>query len=173
MLLLIGDAPQAIAGCIPHERTDGGSIAALAGSTLMAQETPTTPKETPAKRHVGEHAFRASHVIGMTIKNAEGKDLGTVNDFVVDMKNGQIRYLAVSYGGWLGLGDKLFAVPREKFEVRRFADSDKHYLVLDVSEEKLKKAKGFDQDNWPEFATDAQWQPKSDTAGKETEGTRK
>jgi sporulation protein YlmC with PRC-barrel domain len=107
-------------------------------------------------------AHRASTVIGMTVKNAAGKDLGTVNDIVLDMGTGHVRYYALSYGGWLGLGDKLFAVPHKTFQVRRFADSDKHYLVLNVSEEKLKNAPGFDQNNWPDFANDAQWREKVD-----------
>jgi len=109
-----------------------------------------------------DSAHRASEVIGMTVKNPAGKDLGTVNDFVIDLNSGHVRYFALSYGGWLGLGNKLFAVPHEKFQVRRFADSNKFYLVLDISEETLKNAPGFDQSAWPDFATDSQWRQKID-----------
>lgn len=97
----------------------------------------------------------------MKIKNAAGKDLGTVKDIVLDVSKGNVRYFAVSYGGFLGLGDKLFAVPPQSFEWRR--DGDTNYLVLNLSEERLKNAPGFDQNHWPDFANDAQWREKIDT----------
>jgi hypothetical protein len=71
-----------------------------------------------------------------------------------------VRYLALQYGGWLGLGSKLFAVPVERFQVHRFKDSTKYYLTVDISEATLKSAPGFDSNNWPDFATDTQWHKK-------------
>ena len=105
---------------------------------------------------------RASQIIGMEVKNLDGKVLGSVNDIVLDPSSGKVRYLAVSYGGWLGLGDKLFAVPNQAFQWRK-DDSQNTYLVLNLSEERLKNAPGFDQDHWPDFASDKQWQQKVDT----------
>lgn len=95
---------------------------------------------------------RASKINGMKVKNTAGKELGTVNDLMIDIDMGDVRYAALSYGGFLGLGDKLFAVPWSAFECR-FNPSDKEYfLVLDLDEVTLKKASGFDKDNWPNFA---------------------
>jgi sporulation protein YlmC with PRC-barrel domain len=105
---------------------------------------------------------RASEIIGMKVKNAAGKELGTINDIVLDAGQGNIRYFAVSYGGWLGLGDKLFAVPHKSFEWRQ-DDNQHNFLVLNLSEQQLKDAPGFDQNHWPDFANDAQWRQKVDT----------
>ncbi len=96
--------------------------------------------------------IRASQLIGMNIQNQEGKSLGSVNDIVIDARSGRVRYAAVSYGGFLGLGDKLFAVPWGAFHYAKAADADEYRLVLRVSEEQMKSATGFDQNTWPDFA---------------------
>ncbi|QDS95703.1 PRC-barrel domain protein [Roseimaritima multifibrata] len=96
---------------------------------------------------------RVSQLIGMNIQNNQGESVGEINDIVLDEKSGKIRYVAVTYGGFLGLGDDLFAVPFEAFQYKRAAeDRDDFVLVLDVTEEQLDGAKGFDQDHWPNFA---------------------
>jgi sporulation protein YlmC with PRC-barrel domain len=98
-------------------------------------------------------AVRASKLIGMNIQNPQGKELGEVEDIVLDLGSGKVRYAAVTYGGFLGLGDKLFAVPFEAFQVTTSADdADEIVLVLDIKQQQLEGAQGFDQDNWPDFA---------------------
>lgn len=105
---------------------------------------------------------RASEIIGMKVKNDAGKDLGTVDDIVLDVRQGDALYFAVSYGGVLGFGDKLFAIPMQSFEWKQNDDRTNH-LVLNLSEQMLKDAPGFDKNHWPNFATDAQWRQKVDT----------
>jgi sporulation protein YlmC with PRC-barrel domain len=97
-------------------------------------------------------SIRASQFIGMSVCNQEGKNIGKVNDLVLDDNSGRVRYAAVSYGGFLGLGDKLFAVPWQAFTCQREEGKDDHYLVINATEEKIKAAPGFDQDRWPDFA---------------------
>ncbi len=118
---------------------------------------PAGVKATGVKSHPAVKSQRISKVIGMTVKNDAGKELGSINDVVVDMESGKIRYLAVSYGGWLGLGDKLFAVPLSAFKCSYNAENDEHLLVLNVPESKLKNAPGFDQDSWPTHSDESQW----------------
>lgn len=98
-------------------------------------------------------AQRASQLQGMAIQNEAGKDLGNVRDIVIDTDRGRVKYVAVAYGGFLGLGSKLFAVPFEAFE-RRPATQDKSaVLLLNLDEEMLRKAPGFDADHWPNMAS--------------------
>ncbi len=96
--------------------------------------------------------IRASQLSGMPIRNLEGKNVGSVADIVIDADSGRVRYVAVSYGGFLGFGDKLFAVPWEAFSVRTTQDRDEYFLALDVSEEKIENAEGFDKNRWPNFS---------------------
>jgi sporulation protein YlmC with PRC-barrel domain len=99
---------------------------------------------------------RVSQLIGLNIENPQGESVGEIHDLVVDGNTGQIRYAAVTYGGLLGLGDKLFAVPFEAFRVTRDPDdpidSNDFVMVLDVTKQQLEGAQGFDEDHWPNVA---------------------
>jgi sporulation protein YlmC with PRC-barrel domain len=90
----------------------------------------------------------SSTLNGENVRNASGEDLGEIKDLMIDTASGTIQYAVLSFGGWLGMGDKLFAVPWNAMRL----DTQNHCLVLDVSKERLKDAPGFDRDNWPDFA---------------------
>lgn len=90
----------------------------------------------------------ASTLTGDDIVNPQGESLGDLKDIMLDSTTGKIAYAVLSYGGVLGLGDKLFAVPWSALRI----DGDNKNLVLNVSKERLKDAPGFDKDHWPNFA---------------------
>jgi len=92
--------------------------------------------------------MRASQFIGMNIYNMENASLGEVKDIVLDGGHTQISYVAVTYGGLLGIGDKLYAVPYQAFKYRPL---DKGKLFLDISKDTVKNAQGFDQNSWPDL----------------------
>jgi sporulation protein YlmC with PRC-barrel domain len=119
-------------------------------------DKPSSDKQDSKKGAQVEVAstFKSADVVGMEVQNKEGKDLGTIEDLVVDMKTGKLRYAALSRGGFAGVGDKLFAIPWKAFTVK-FAEDDQ-FLVLNVSEQQLESAKGFNQDRWPNVA-DPKW----------------
>ena len=77
--------------------------------------------------------------------NMVGEHLGKIEDLMIDLENGRVAYAILSFGGFLGLGNKLFAVPWEALAVR----PHEHAFTLNVSKETLEKAEGFDKDNWP------------------------
>ncbi len=93
----------------------------------------------------------ASTLSGDAIKNIQGESLGDLKDIMIDTASGKVSYAVLSFGGVLGLGDKLFAVPWESLAV----DGENKHLVLNVSKERLKDAPGFDKDHWPNFADPA------------------
>jgi sporulation protein YlmC with PRC-barrel domain len=86
-----------------------------------------------------------STLSGDNVVNLEGEDLGSIQDFMVDTENGRVVYAVLSFGGFLGFGDKLFAVPLDAMRV----DTANHRLMLDVDKARLEDAPGFDKDNWP------------------------
>ncbi len=53
----------------------------------------------------------ASTLTGDRVRNAAGEDLGKVEEIMLDVPGGRIAYAVLSFGGMLGIGDKLFAVP--------------------------------------------------------------
>jgi sporulation protein YlmC with PRC-barrel domain len=93
-----------------------------------------------------QQVSRASKIIGTNVKNPNGDNLGDIKELVLDPESGQVVYAVVSFGGILGVGDKLFALPWKALHWTR----DKEYYVLDVDKTTLKKAPGFDKKHWPD-----------------------
>jgi sporulation protein YlmC with PRC-barrel domain len=85
---------------------------------------------------------------GDTVVNSAGENLGKIEDFMLDVESGRIRYAVLSFGGVLGIGNKWFAVPPEALTL----DAANHRLILDVERERLENAPGFDKNDWPDFA---------------------
>lgn len=94
----------------------------------------------------------ATSLIGDDVRNGAGEDLGKIEDIMIDVEAGRVEYAVVSFGGFLGIGDKLFAVPLEAMTL----DTEKKCLILNESKERLENAPGFDKDNWPN-AADSAW----------------
>ena len=97
----------------------------------------------------------ASTLAGDPVQNSAGEDLGKVDEIMIDIVSGKVAYAVLSFGGFLGMGNKLFAVPWSALRV----DEDKKHFVLDVDKKKLENAPGFDKDNWPNMADDT-WRTK-------------
>ena len=93
----------------------------------------------------------ASSLEGDKVKNAQGEDLGNVKDIMINTERGQVQYYVLSFGGILGMGDKLFAIPPQAIAV----DTQEECLILNVDKDKLENAPGFDKDNWPNMADEA------------------
>jgi sporulation protein YlmC with PRC-barrel domain len=87
----------------------------------------------------------ASTLIGDSVVNGKGEDLGKIEDIMLDLDRGRVSYAVLSFGGFLGVGNKLFAVPWDTLQV----DMANKRFRLDLPREKLEAAPGFDKDNWP------------------------
>ncbi|MCA9004090.1 MAG: hypothetical protein KDA70_02365 [Planctomycetaceae bacterium] len=71
----------------------------------------------------------------------------------MNTSTGEVRYVALTYGGFLGVGNKMFAVPFKAFELKQNPENpEEQILVLNVTQQQLEGAQGFDEDNWPDFA---------------------
>src|SRR5262245_12515112 len=132
------------------------SLTGLAAFTDEAPKKPATAPNVPSAvseaKSIEGVVVRANSIAGMPVKNSEDKDMGKVEDVVIDMETGSVRYVAISFGGFLGVGDKLFAVPFRALRVQHDAKSKKAHFVLDVDKKTLEKAKGFGKKDWPNFA---------------------
>lgn len=94
------------------------------------------------------HLLSAGTLKGDEVRNAAGENLGKVEELMVDLPAGRVAYVVLSFGGFLGMGDKLFAVPPSAFTI----DRAERCLVLNVDKERLKNAPGFDKNDWPDMA---------------------
>lgn len=95
----------------------------------------------------------ASTLIGDKVRNTKGEDLGSIEDFMIDLSNGCVAYAVLSFGGILGMGDKLFAVPWNALSLNQ----REKVFILNIDKERLKNAPGFDKKNWPD-TSDRIWQ---------------
>lgn len=100
----------------------------------------------------------ATSIIGDEVCNLEEEKLGTIEDIMLDLSTGRIRYAVLSSGGFLGMGDRLFAIPWQALHL----DSDNKRFTLDIDVDRLKKAPGFDKNQWPDMA-DATWNSSVET----------
>jgi sporulation protein YlmC with PRC-barrel domain len=88
---------------------------------------------------------KASGVIGMEVRNSENQKLGEVKDLVMDMKSGRVSYAVLSVGGFLGIGEKLIALPPGALKATEAGD----HLLLNADKAKIQAAPGFAATAWP------------------------
>lgn len=100
----------------------------------------------------GPEVMAADTLEGDDVVNTKGEDLGEIKDIMIDVQSGRVAYAVLSSGGFLGVGDKLFAIPWSALTL----DADRKCFILDVDKDKLKNAPGFDKHHWPSMA-DPTW----------------
>jgi sporulation protein YlmC with PRC-barrel domain len=96
-----------------------------------------------------QQVSRASKIIGAHVTNAKGENLGDIKELVLDPQTGQVVYAVVSFGGLLGVGDKLFALPWQALHWT----GDKGYYALNEEKSTLTNAPGFDKKHWPDSSS--------------------
>ncbi len=95
----------------------------------------------------------STSITGTNVTNQKGENLGEIKDLMIDTETGTVNYAVLSFGGFLGLGDKYFAVPFEAFNV----NSTTERFVLNVTKDRLENAPGFEKDNWPKTSDNKYW----------------
>ncbi|MDO8248728.1 MAG: PRC-barrel domain-containing protein [Rhodoferax sp.] len=100
----------------------------------------------------GPELMGADTLIGNDVYNQNDDDLGDIQEIMLDMRSGRVSYAVLSFGGFLGMGDKLFAVPWSALTL----DTVNKRFLLNVEKARLESAPGFDKDQWPNMA-DPSW----------------
>ncbi len=101
----------------------------------------------------GPHLMGAETLIGNNVYNKQEENLGDIKEIMLDMRTGRVSYAVLEFGGFLGMGSKLFAVPWSVLQL----DTVNKRFVFNVSKESLENAPGFEKDNWPDMA-DPAWE---------------
>ena len=101
----------------------------------------------------GPELMGADTLLGNDVYNRKEEDLGDIKEIMLDMRTGRVSYAVLSFGGFLGMGEKLFAVPWSALTL----DTQNKRFTLDVEKDRLESAPGFDQDSWPNMA-DPSWE---------------
>lgn len=86
------------------------------------------------------------------VYNEKEEKLGSIKELMLNIHTGTVAYAVLSFGGFLGMGEKLFAVPWAAMTL----DTTNKRFVLNVDSARLENAPGFDKDHWPDMA-DPTW----------------
>jgi sporulation protein YlmC with PRC-barrel domain len=105
-----------------------------------------------ARQGPGPELMGADTLIGNDVYNQNDEDLGDIKEIMLDVRSGRVSYAVLSFGGFLGMGDKLFAVPWSALTL----DTVNKRFLLNVEKDRLESAPGFDKDQWPNMA-DPSW----------------
>jgi sporulation protein YlmC with PRC-barrel domain len=85
----------------------------------------------------------ATSFLARTVVGGDGEVLGSIRDLMLDLERGRVAYAVVAIGGFVGIGERLFAVPWSALRPmgRQF--------VLACTRATLESAPAFDRDHWP------------------------
>jgi hypothetical protein len=89
--------------------------------------------------------------VGTKVFNTDGEDIGHIQEITIDTQDDRVSYAILSFGGFLGMGDKLFAVPWVSLRY----DPAQDRFVMKANKELLKNAPGFSKDKWPDLSDPA------------------
>ena len=122
--------------------TENGSL----NGSPHERDTTRTTAERRRRRVLAADTLR-----GDRVRNPAGEDLGKVEAIMIDIPTGRVAYAVLSFGGFLGIGDKLFAVPWEALRI----DEGEHEFILNTDKKTLENAPGFDKNSWPDMAVES------------------
>src|SRR5437867_604576 len=125
--------------------TPSTAVPASGGAPIIGRERQTSDGPGP-------EVMDAATLIGDSVVNASDENLGKIEAIMLDVTTGRIAYAVLSFGGFLGLGAKLFAIPWSALTL----DAGEKRFILNVTKERLENAPGFDKDHWPSMA-DSTW----------------
>jgi len=122
-----------------------GTVMLALGSLLFTTVAFAAP-------NMADNLYRGSKLIGADVENAQGENLGDIKDVVFNSR-GHIEYAVLAFGGFMGMGEKYFAVPWAALKpAAGQKPGDRDHYVLSMDKERLKNAPGFDKNNWPNMA---------------------
>lgn len=90
-------------------------------------------------------------VLDTKVRNEQGQDLGELQDFAIDPASGRVRYAVLAHGGFVGIGEKLIAVPLQALQI-----TGPDRVFMNATEQQIANAQGFSDDKWP-LAASGQW----------------
>jgi sporulation protein YlmC with PRC-barrel domain len=92
----------------------------------------------------------SNKVEGTPVYGRRGDRLGTIYNFMVDKYSGQVEYAVMSYGGFLGMGQRYYPLP---WRILSYDTREGGYRI-DMSERDLERAPSFGRDDEPRFSSD-------------------
>src|SRR5689334_623555 len=108
-------------------KTETRKTGGLTGSAYTgegARITGTKHRDKPSGP--GPDVMGASDFKGEKVVNERGERLGDIKEIMLDVGSGRVAYAVLEAGGFLGIGEKLFAIPWRALTL----DTDKKVFIL-------------------------------------------
>ena len=93
---------------------------------------------------------KTGSITGEEVYSTENEKVGKVDEIMLDFTTGRVAYVILATGGFLGMGNKLFAIPWQAFQI----DEPNKRFNLTIPKTTLENAPGFDKDSWPDMSSD-------------------
>lgn len=118
------------------------AVAAMAFASQAAGTGPDAAKSKTDASYfsqastIAKRDLRASEVIGMSVRNDKGKNLGQISDMIVDLKTGDVRYAVLTFNPGILSGERLFAVSTNQLRMA----PDRNDVVFRMREDRVEQA---------------------------------
>jgi len=116
-------------------------LTALVCAPLVASAQPPAPPAPTRPIWRELRLSEARNVLGMRIKNEQGRDVGEIDNLLIDTQNGRISHVVVAVGGFMGVGEKKVVVPWSDLRIA----SEGKTSVATLDQAKLESAPLWDR----------------------------
>jgi sporulation protein YlmC with PRC-barrel domain len=112
-------------------------------------QTTTTGTGTGSSAATDEtnRLIASDKVEGTAVYNRQGERLGSVYNFMVDKRSGQVAYAVLSFGGFLGIGDSYYPLPWKSLKY----DTGQGGYVVDLDKSRLQGAPSYERSEMPDW----------------------
>lgn len=141
-----------------------GSAAAGASADKQDKASGSAAAGASGGKQQAAGAMSAKRLMDMKVVDSQGKDLGEIDEVVLDLHNARVHAAVLASGGFLGLGEKHYAFPISEFKPGK----ERNTLTLNVDKQKLEDAQGFAKSKWP--AMDDEYWGRMGSRGKAAAG---
>ena len=105
---------------------------AVSAQTTRPADRPASDTKAPAWKNTAA-LHETKDIIGTRIKSSDGKDLGEVDQLLIDTQTGKVTYAVIGIGGLAGVGEKKVVVPWSELKFSPTAEGKKNAIVMDQS----------------------------------------
>ncbi len=133
------------------EKKEVPALAGVPGSEKR-EDRGITVTRSEKQLVINPYVITATTIIGDKVKDKNGRTIGKIEEVTFDLTRGKVLYLVMSTGGFLGIGDRFFAVPLSALTI----DVANRTFRLEVEGKRARRWRGFNKESWPDMP---QWPP--------------
>ena len=109
------------------------------------EQTPQTERAPLPGQTAPKKGQEASEILGMTVKDSAGENVGILYDLLVDLEAGEITHGIVSIGGFLGVGARQVAVAWDELKL----NPERREFTIRQTREQIKQAPAYERTERP------------------------